>query len=202
MGESFLCGVSFVGLFIFFTLLLEILRLRIKLYNLQHNYKVLDNYIRDVIYKHEQNSVLHKVGLVVHTKQMIEFVDMLYYTEDNIPKYGKKLADLVLGSKVDGTLYKYFLSLLSQYNITEGNVYDKLKQEYALAEKDILICALLNHGFTSHQIWTIYNSNENAYYTRCSRLRTKLRLAQESSISDFVKEYVETNLSELKLLHK
>lgn len=202
MGTGLLSGLVFIGVFIFFTLLFEILRLRSKLFSIQNSYNELDKNADEIISQYCRNNILHKFGLEYHTQQMIDFANLLYYTEDNVPKYGKKLADLVLESKENGTLYRYFLSLVNQYDITEGNVYSKLQKEYSLVEKDILICALLNHGFTSQQIWTICNSNESAYYTRCSRLRTKLKLVGDRSIPEFVKGYVKANLSEPKLLHK
>lgn len=202
MGTGLYSGLVFIGVFIFFTLLFEVLRLRTKLFRIQNSYNELCKNADEFISRYNRNIILHKAGLQCHTQQMIDFANLLYYTEDNIPKYGKKLADMVLESKESGTLYRHFVALVNQYDITEDNIYTKMQREYSLVEKDILICALLNHGFSSQQIWTICNSNERAYYTRCCRLRAKLKLVGEKSISDFVREYALTNLSEPKLLHK
>ncbi len=189
MFNIFFAVVCAGGTFVFLALCTKIFELKNTIENQKAEYRRLENFFQKRDFYYQQNLSLFQIGLQKHTKQMQEFADMLYYTEDNVPKYGKKLADLVLESKSNGVLYNYFLYIIDQHNLVEHNIYETLKKEYSLSEKDIIVCALLNLGFTSYQIWTVCNSTENAYYARCSRLRSKLKLDSSKSIPLFLDEY-------------
>ena len=184
----FLGAIIVVGVFIFLTLVGRILELQKKLKTLNEDYNRQGEFYRAKLDAYFEKLCLVKIGMHSHTSQMKEFINLLYYTEDNVPKLGRKLADLVLSSKENNKLYGYFEYMLSQHNLIYENKYSLLKERYSLTDKDVMICFLLSNNYESYHIWTICNSNENAYYTRCSRLRTKLQLSQNQSIVSFLKE--------------
>lgn len=117
------------------------------------------------------------------------FYELVYYSCDNFPKYADKLSGYLSQGYEDGSFGNFMADIVPAVNLAEKGAIDRMAEEFALTDLDIRTCCYIHLGFTWQQACTAERISENAYNVRCSRIRKKLGLDKDETISGFMAAY-------------
>ena len=117
------------------------------------------------------------------------FYEKVYYSCDNFPKYAGKLSGYFSQGYEDGAFSDFMADIVMCVNLAEGGALKRMAREFSLTDVDLKTCCYIYLGFTWQQACTAELISENAYNVRCSRIRRKLGLEKDETISGFIAEY-------------